>query len=177
MTYEHIQIETIYSGHIFSVEKVSVRLPDEKVKAYELVRHDPAVTLVPVDANGLIYFVRQYRVGAGQFVLELPAGGLEPQEDPAEGAGREIREDIGMAAGQLQMIGEFFMAPGYSSERLTIFLATGLYPDPLAPDADEFLQIEKIPVEEAYRLAASGAIPDGKTLAALLLARPYLAHG
>jgi ADP-ribose pyrophosphatase len=174
MPFEHIHTETIYEGHIFSIEKVSIRLPDHKQKVYELVRHDPAVTLVPVDSAGRIYFVRQYRVGARQSVLELPAGGLEEGEDPLEGAAREVREEIGMAASQLKSIGEFFMAPGYSSEHLTIFLATGLYPAPLQPDADEFLQIEILSIAEAYRQAESGAIQDGKTLAALLLARPYL---
>lgn len=176
MAFEHIHSETIYTGHIFSVEKVSVRLPDDKLKIYDLVRHAPAITLVPVDDAGRIYFVRQYRVGAEQFILELPAGVLEPDEDPLEGAAREIREEIGMAATQLKPIGTFFMAPGYSSERLTIFLATGLYPAPLTPDADEFLQIETMTIEEAYQLAANDAIQDSKTLAALLLASPYLIH-
>jgi ADP-ribose pyrophosphatase len=174
MSFELVHTETVYEGHIFSIEKVSIRLPDGKPKTYELVRHDPAVTIVPVNSSGKIYFVRQYRVGARQIILELPAGNLEPGEDPLEGASREIREEIGLAASQLRLIGEFFMAPGYSSERLTIFLATGLYPAPLQPDADEFLQIEPLSIEEAYRMAGNGTIQDGKTLAALLLAHPFL---
>jgi ADP-ribose pyrophosphatase len=174
MSFEHIYTESIYKGHIFSVEHVHVRLPDEKTKVYELVRHGPAITLVPVSAAGEIYFVRQYRVGAVQAILELPAGGLEEGEDPSAGAAREIREEIGLAANKLQAIGSFFMAPGYSSEYLTVFLATDLYPAPLKPDADEYLQVVAIPIDQAYRMAESGEIPDGKTLAALLLARPFL---
>jgi ADP-ribose pyrophosphatase len=174
MSFKHIRTESIYEGHIFSIEYVHVSLPDEKTKIYELVRHGPAITLVPVSATGEIYFVKQYRVGAVQSLLELPAGGLEVGEDPSAGAAREIREEIGMAARKLQAIGSFFMAPGYSTEYLTIFLASDLYPAPLQPDADEYLQVIALPIDQAYQMAESGEIQDGKTLAALLLARPYL---
>jgi ADP-ribose pyrophosphatase len=174
MTFEHLHTETIYQGQVFSVQRILVNLPDDKQKCYDLVGHNGSVTLVPVNDQGEIYFVRQYRVGAREHLLELPAGVLEDGEDPAEGAGREVREETGMAAHHLDKIGAFFMAPGYSDEFLTIFLATGLYPSPLEADADEFLELEIIPAGKALAMAEAGEIADGKTLAALLLVRPHL---
>ena len=169
-----LQSETIYQGRAFSVERVLTQLPDGKERNYDLVRHSGAVTIIPVDAQGRILLVRQFRVGANQKMLELPAGLIEPGEDPVECAARETREETGMAAGSLVKIGEFFMAPGYSSEFLHIFLARDLSHAPLKPDADEFLELETIPVSEVYQMAQSGQIADGKTLAALLLARSHL---
>lgn len=174
MNFELITKKTIYQGHAFSVEHCLTRLPDGSQKTYEVVRHRPTVTLVPVDASGLIYFVRQFRIGPEQSLLELPAGVLEPGEDPEVGAGREIREEIGLAAEKLQKIGEFFLAPGYSSEHMHIFLATGLKPAPLEADADEFLEVETFLVQKAFELAENGAFEDSKTLSALLLARHFL---
>jgi ADP-ribose pyrophosphatase len=173
-THAILQSDTIFQGHAFSVELILTRLPDGNQKVYELVRHREAVTLVPIDPAGKIYFVRQYRIGAGQALLELPAGVLEPDEDPAGGAGREVREETGLAAGKLLKLGEFYMAPGYSSELIHVFLATDLYPAPLEADDDEFLEVESMPVQQVYEMLDAGLIKDGKTLAALLLARPYL---
>jgi ADP-ribose pyrophosphatase len=174
MPFEHLHSELIYEGHAFTVRHEFVRLPDGNQKRYDLVGHNGSVTLVPVNDKGEIYFVRQYRIGAKRHLLELPAGVLEAGEDPATGAGREVREETGMAASQLIKIGEFFMAPGYSDEFLTIFLATGLYPSPLDADPDEFLELEIIPFKQAMAMAEGGEIHDGKTLAALLLARHHL---
>jgi ADP-ribose pyrophosphatase len=173
-THEILHSDTIFKGHAFSVELLLTRLPNGNRKVYELVRHSEGVTLVPIDPAGQIYFVRQYRIGASQALLELPAGMLEPGEDPASGAGREVREETGLAAGKLLKLGEFFLAPGYSSEFMHVFLATGLYPAPLEADEDEFLQVETMPVQRAYEMVDTGLIKDGKTLAALLLARPHL---
>jgi ADP-ribose pyrophosphatase len=118
--------------------------------------------------------VRQYRHATKQELLELPAGTLEPGEEPEACARREAREEIGMAARLIQKIGEFFLAPGYSNEYMRVYLAIDLTPDPLKGDDDEFITVERIPLEQAYNLAESGEIRDGKTLAALLLAKPYL---
>ena len=121
-----------------------------------------------------MWFVRQFRLGALQELLELPAGVIEENEAPETSAGRELREEIGMAAKELREVGQFFMTPGYSSEYLYIYLATGLYPSPLAQDADEFLQVEVIPVKQVYEMVHGNQVHDGKTLAALLLAEPFL---
>ncbi len=107
-------------------------------------------------------------------MLELPAGTLEPDEAPEVCAAREVREETGMAAASLKEIGAFYLAPGYSTEYMHVFLATGLSHDPLEADADEFLSVETLSVAEALKLAESGQLPDAKSLAALLLARSYL---
>jgi ADP-ribose pyrophosphatase len=127
-----------------------------------------------LDNQGCVWFVRQYRHATQQELLELPAGTLEAGEEPEICARREVREEIGMAAGMIQKIGEFFLAPGYSSEYMRVYLATDLTPDPLKGDDDEFITVVRIPLEQAYKMVDSGEIRDGKTLAALLLVKPYL---
>jgi ADP-ribose pyrophosphatase len=121
-----------------------------------------------------VLFVRQYRHAAGRDLLELPAGTLDENEDYASCAAREMREETGMAADRLEKVGEFFLVPGYSTEFMAVFLAADLRPDPLPGDADEFLQVERIPLHDALRMAEGGQIPDAKSLAALLMARSRL---
>ncbi len=174
MIHQEIRRERHYSGPVFDIAKVYVRLPDGRERSYDLVEHGNSVTIVPVDANGQVYFVTQHRVGADSLLLELPAGVLEPGEDPLESARREIREEIGMDAHEIAPLGGFFLAPGYTDEYMTIFLATGLFPSPLEPDEDEFLNLVSMTVESAYQKALGGEIEDGKTLAALLLAMPHI---
>ena len=148
--------------------------PSGQTVKYDIVQHTGSIALIPVDADGQIHFVRQYRPAAQVDLLELPAGTLEPGEPPAEAAAREIREETGMAAKNLKEIGSFYLAPGYSTELMHVFLATGLTPAPLTADADEFLTVETHAVVEAFELAESGKLSDAKSLAALFLARPYL---
>lgn len=174
MSFDPLSSEILYEGPAFSVRRTRLTLPNGKSKAFDAVIHSGAVTIVPVDAAGNIYFVRQYRIGVGGELLELPAGTLEPNEDPAYCAGREIREETGFAAGSLEKLGEFYLAPGYSTEYMHVYLATHLTHSPLPGDDDEFLQLVSIPAAEAYAMAVDGRLPDGKTLAALLLARPHL---
>jgi ADP-ribose pyrophosphatase len=170
MNHQPSRKETVYSGKAFSIERQYVPAEDGCESVFEIVVHPGAVTILPVDEEGSIWFVRQYRYGAGQDLLELPAGTLKHGEDPELAARREIREETGMAAGRLEKLGEFFMAPGYSSEYLHVYLASRLYPAPLAQDEDEDLAVEKLPARQVYELAHRGQLRDGKTLAALLLA-------
>jgi ADP-ribose pyrophosphatase len=166
--------DVIYKGRVFTLRRDEVRLPDGKSAALDIIVHHGAATLVPVDGDGRIWFVRQYRHAAGEVLCELPAGTIDPGESAEACAAREIREEIGMAAGSLKQLGEFFLAPGYSTEFMRVFLATDLTPDPRPHDADEFLDVVSIPVAEAYAMALDGRIRDAKSLAALLLARPHL---
>lgn len=174
MNFKLLQRERIFTGRIFNVEQVRMQLPNGKTHSYDLINHPGAVTIVPVDANGNILFVRQYRVGADQELLELPAGVLKDEEPPVDAAAREVREETGMAAGKIHLLGNCFLAPGYSSEYMHIFLATELYPAPLQQDEDEFLRLEAIPTAKALQMARSSELRDGKTLAALLMAEPHL---
>jgi len=180
MNFEIKDTQVIYTGKVFSLQVVHVKTPEGREARYDLVKHPGAVALLPVDEQDRILFISQYRVGAGAELLEIPAGTLEPGEDPEECAARELREETGMAARSIRKLGDFFLAPGYSSERLHIFLATDLVHSPLDPDADEFLRVQPIPIEEAYRMAlcetgdAACQFHDGKTLAALMMAMPLL---
>jgi len=174
MDFTILSRKTIYEGRVFDIQKVLVRLPDGREHEYDLVSHSGAVTLVPVDQDGNIWFVRQFRLGALQELLELPAGVMEKDEPPEISAGRELREEIGMAADELRQLGQFYMAAGYSSEYMYIYLATGLHSSPLEQDEDEFLQVQAIPVKQVYEMVHANQIHDGKTLAALLLAEPFL---
>ena len=174
MKFELLEKETIYRGRAFHIRKDKVRLPDGRDRQLDVVEHQPAVTLVPLDDEGMLWFIHQYRHPAGQILLELPAGVVEPGEAPRDCAQRELREEIGMAARDMLKLGEFYLAPGYSSELMHVFLATGLYPAALEGDPDEFLRVEKIPVEAALHQAESGQILDAKTIGALMLARKHL---
>jgi ADP-ribose pyrophosphatase len=174
MVFETLNHRLLYQGRVFSVWQDEVRLPDGNHATIDVVKHTGAITLVPIDRDGQIWFIRQYRHPANRVLLELPAGMMEVGEHPETTAAREIREEIGMSADLLEKIGEFYLAPGYSDEYMYVYLATGLQPSPLDPDADEFLTIEKMSYEEAIKMAEAGQIQDAKTLAALFLARAYL---
>jgi ADP-ribose pyrophosphatase len=171
MTFETIQSETVFRGKVFNVRKDQIRLPDGQILGLDIVEHKSAVTIIPVDEKDQIWLIRQYRHPAGQVLLELPAGVMDEEEIPADSAQRELREEIGMAAEQLRLVGEFFLAPGYSSEYMYVFLASGLHPAPLKPDEGELIEIEKIPATQVLSFAANGSIRDAKSLAALLLWR------
>ncbi|MEE4194727.1 MAG: NUDIX hydrolase [Anaerolineae bacterium] len=174
MTFQELDREKKFRGHAFDVSIVHFRLPDGRERHYDLVEHGDSISILPVDEYGQIYFVSQYRIGAADQLLELPAGVLDAGEVPLQCAQRELREEIGMAAGHIQELGGFYLAPGYTSEYMTAFLATGLYHAPLEPDEDEFLNVVKMPMAEAYQKVLKGEIRDGKSLAALLLAMPHL---
>jgi ADP-ribose pyrophosphatase len=174
MPFELIKSEALYQGRAFKIRRDWMRTPDGRETKFEIVEHGGSVVIIPVDEQGNLWFVRQYRHAAGRDLLELPAGtrdGDEPFEDCAR---REIREEIGMEAGSLKKVGEFYLAPGYSTEFMAVYLATALKRNPLEPDSDEFLSVEKIPVKKALEMAERGEAPDAKSLAALLLARRHL---
>ena len=174
MTYETLGRQEVFRGKAFDVDQVKVRMPDGRAAVFDLVRHPGAVVILPVDREGQVLFVRQYRVGAGGQILELPAGTLEPDEPPEVCAAREVREEVGMAARSLRSLGGFYMAAGYSNEYIHAFIAADLYPAPLEGDTDEFIAVEAVPLAEAYAMAVRGEIVDSKTLATLLLARAEL---
>jgi ADP-ribose pyrophosphatase len=169
MSFEVIHSEKKYQGKAFDVRQDQVRLPDGQMVRLDIVEHVGAVTLIPLDETGRIWFVRQYRHATGKLLLELPAGTIEPGEPPEDCAHREIREETGMACKELLKVGEFYLAPGYSTEYMYVYQATGLYPDPLPGDSDEFLSIERIPLEQAYQMAKNGEIQDAKSLVGLFL--------
>ncbi|MEW6717022.1 MAG: NUDIX hydrolase [Chloroflexota bacterium] len=174
MNFELLQSEVVFHGRVFNVRRDHLSLPDGKVLVLDIVTHHGSVVLVPVDGEGKIWFVRQYRHSIGEELLELPAGVLSPGESAEDCALREIREEIGMSPEGLQRIGEFYLAPGYSTECMQVYLAQGLYSNPLLPDEGEYLQVVTIPVAETYKMVMRGELRDTKSLAALHLSRSHL---
>ena len=174
MPFELIRSEPLLQGRAFKIRRDYLKTPDGKETKFEIVEHGGSVVVIPIDEQGNIWFVRQYRHAAGRNLLELPAGTRDGNEPYEECAAREIREETGMEAGTLIKVGEFYLAPGYSTEFMGVFLATNLKHNPLDPDADEFLSVEKFPAKKAVEMAERGEVPDAKSLAALFLARPHL---
>lgn len=174
MPFELLKSEPLFQGRAFKIRRDTLKTPDGNETKFDIVEHGGSVIILPIDADGNILFVRQYRHAAGMDLLELPAGTRDGNEPYDVCAAREIREETGMAAGKLERIGDFYLAPGYSTEFMAVFLATQLRHDPLEADDDEFLQVEKIPVKEAIQMAQRGEMTDAKSLAALFLARPKL---
>lgn len=177
MSYEVIHSDTVYKGRVFSLHHDQVRLPGGQLAHLDVIDHPASITLVPLDEKGRIWFVRQYRHPAGQDLLELPAGTLDPGEDPLTCAVRECREEIGMSPGRLSPIGECFLAPGYTTEFMHFYLAEDLTPAPLAPDEDEDLQVVHLTRTQAQDLVAGGSLRDAKTLLGLLLLDQRLNRG
>lgn len=174
MTFEFLRSEILMKGRAFTIRRDYLKTPDGRETKFDIVEHGGSVILIPIDEDGNLLFVRQYRHAAGKDLLELPAGTRDGDEPFEECAAREIREEVGMEAGALTYVGSFYLAPGYSTEYMGVFLATDLRHNPLEADDDEFLSVEKIPLRQALEMAERGEMPDAKTLAALLLARPYL---
>lgn len=174
MDFKVVNSETIYRGPVFNLRQDRLALPNGKVARLDIIDHRDAVTLIPLDAEGQIWFIEQYRHATQKILLELPAGVAEPGEAPEISAQREIREETGMAAGEIRRLGSFYLAPGYSTEYMHIFLASGLYPAPLPMDEDEILQVKKLTARQAYHLAENGQIQDAKSLVALFWVRPHL---
>lgn len=174
MPFKWIRSEILLEGRAFKIRRDYLKTPDGRETTLEIVDHGGSVVILPIDENNNLLFVRQYRHAAGGDLLELPAGTRDEEEPFEECAAREVREETGMEAEKLQKVGEFYLAPGYSTEFMAVFLATGLKDNPLQADDDEFLQVEGIPLKKAFEMAERGEVPDAKSLAALLLAKPHL---
>ena len=174
MSFELIKSEFLSQGRDFNVRRDTLKTPDGRETKLEIIEHGGSVVLIPLDKDGNILFVRQYRHATGKDILELPAGTREENEPYEDCAAREIREETGMEAGRLQKVGEFYLAPGYSSEFMAVFLATDLKLNPLEADEDEFLEVERFAVRKAAEMFEHGEVPDSKSLAAWLLAKPHL---
>lgn len=165
-----LSAERVLSTQPIDVDRDRIRFPDGHEAERIVVRHPGAVAIVPLDEQGRWLLVRQYRHPAARVLLEVPAGTREPGEEPERTAARELREETGFAAVELERIGGFYTAPGFCDEYIHLFLAQGLTADPLPQDHDEYIEgpIALLPAEVA-RAAAAGEIEDAKTLSALAL--------
>lgn len=169
---ERLGTREIYKGRTIHVAVDTVRLPNDKVMDVELVHHQGAVAVVPVIGDGVldVLMVRQYRYATGGWLLEIPAGKLEPGEKPEACAVRETEEETGYRPAELEPLGWIWTTPGFCDEKIWLFLARGLEETRQELDEDEVLELEKIPLKEAVEKAARGEIHDGKTACALLRA-------
>ena len=172
-----ISTRPIFSGRIIDVRVDTVRLQNGRESTREIVEHAPSICVVPVDGDGNVLMVRQYRKPADSFLLEVPAGGIEPGEPPEAAARRELQEEIGHAAGDLSLLTAFWLAPGWCSEYMYAFLATDLAPSRLESDDDEFIDVIRMPLANAPDEIANGNIRDAKSVASLLLAMRELNAG
>ena len=153
-------------GHIdFVVQKIE--LPNQDTVQKTIIRHPGAVAMIPLMDDGEVVLVEQYRFAAAQNVLEIPAGTLEPGEDPAACAERELQEEAGYFPGELVHLGEIFVAPGLTDERIQLFLARDLRPSRLPQDVDELIQVVQMPFSEALAQIQDGRIRDAKTIIGL----------
>ncbi len=159
----------IFEGRVIKLDVHEVMLPDGSTSQRELVRHPGAVAIVPLDADQTIHLVRQYRIAADRVLLEIPAGTLEPGEDPLVCAERELQEEISFKPGKLESLGGIFVAPGYTTEYIHLFLATDLKPSSLEMDADEFIETVTMSLTDALKLIETGEICDSKTTTALMI--------
>ena len=161
---ETLNSERIYDGTVVSLRRDTLRLADGSQVVREVIEHTAAVVILAIDDEGRIAFVRQWRTPIGRDVLELPAGSLEPGEDPEATAMRELQEEAGLKPGTLEPIHRFYVAPGWATEKLHGFIARDCTPSVLAADADERIAVEFYNLGQALDLVDSGGIEDAKTI-------------
>ena len=159
---------TVYQGNALDYCECDIELPDGKIAKWDLVQHNGGAAVLPIDDDGSLILIRQYRLGVNHELLELPAGKSEPGEDRFATVQREMEEEIGYVAKDIRKLLSFAPAPAYSEEVTDIFVATGLVKTEARPDADEFLQAERCCLEDVVNMIISGDIIDGKTIAAVM---------
>ena len=168
--------ELIYDGKILHVYRDEITLPDGKPAFREYNRHIGAVCVIPITDEGEVILVRQYRYPIADTLLEIPAGKLDYKgEDPEGAALRELKEETGAVCKSLIHLGLYLGSPAILDEKIHMYLAQGLTFGDTNPDEDEFIEIVRIPLDEACEMVMRGEIPDGKTQAALLRAQRIVA--
>ena len=165
-----ISTRSIFQGRIIDVRVDTIRLPNGRETTREIVEHAPSICVVPVDEDGNVLLVRQYRKPTESFLLEVPAGGIEEGEEPEAATRRELQEEIGHTAAELTELTAFWLAPGWATEYMYAYLARGLTPAVLDSDEDEFIEVVRTPLADVPGLIADGTIQDAKSVASLLLA-------
>ena len=166
-----INSQKVYDGRQFKVTVDTIR-EGELTYQREIVHHFGSAVIIPVFDDGTVALVRQYRHPAVRYLLEAPAGTLEDREPPEVGAARELEEEIGFAAERLEKLSEFFVSPGFLEEKMHVYLATGLMEREQRLEADEILEVVRLPIAEALEMITSGEIQDAKTIIGLMLAAP-----
>ena len=162
-----IDSKEIYNGRVIKLRVDKVSLPDSRQSTREIIEHPGAVAIIALDEQENVIMVRQYRKSAEQVMLEIPAGTREADEDPLLCAQRELQEETGFTADHWQKILSYYSAPGFCTEYLHIYSASGLHQGEGHTDDDEFVEMVRIPLREAYQMIFSGEIKDGKSIIGL----------
>jgi len=170
LTEKTLHTETVYRGKIINLRLDTVLLPNGRTGTREVVEYAGAVAVVAVNGAREVYLVRQYRYAVGEELLEIPAGKMNPGEEPSACARRELSEETGLRAGSWRHLCSFYSTPGFTTEKLHLFLARELEQAAAHPDADEFLRVVAVPFAEALSMIERGEICDAKTVAGLLYA-------
>lgn len=167
---ERVQTEDVaWRGRIFDVDRLQVKMPDGRMAIRDVVRHPGAVAIVALTADGKICLVRQYRTALGRVTVEIPAGKLAPGEDPLDCASRELMEETGLRAEQIAFLTTIATSCGFADELIHIYLATGLTQGTSSPDADEFINVDLVPLTELVDAVLDGRIEDAKTVVGALI--------
>jgi len=167
--------QTVYKGKVFDIRVDEIREGDVEYKR-EIVVHRGSAVILPVFDDGTVALVRQYRHAAGKYLLELAAGTLEDGEDPKAGAIRELEEEIGVTAGKIEKLCEFYVSPGFLTEKMHIFLATDLTETKQNLEADEILTIQRHSFPALLEMIRNGDIEDAKTIAGVMIAAPRFGY-
>ncbi|WP_420848751.1 NUDIX domain-containing protein [Paenibacillus antarcticus] len=168
--------QPIFEGRIISLQVDTVRLPDGKTATREVVRHPGAVAVLALH-DGKMLVVDQFRQALGRCEIEIPAGKLEPGEDPMEAAIRELEEETGYRCSEINRLQSFYTSPGFADEIIHLYVTEQLEIGEMAPDEDEFLEVSEITLEEAYRYIQEGRISDAKTIMAVYAWHLYTISG
>src|SRR3977135_3323244 len=168
---EFLESRKVFSGRVFNVSVDTVREGD-KTYVREVVHHPGSAVILPAFDDGTIALVRQYRHPAVRYLLELPAGTLNDLERPEDGAARELEEELGLVAGRMEKLSEFFVSPGFCEEKMWLYLATDLTATRQRLDDDEILEVVRLPFAQSREMIRSGKSEDAKTIIGLILAAP-----
>lgn len=160
----------VFEGKIARLRVDSVQLAGGRTAQREIVEHEPVVAIVPIDSDGNVVLVRQFRLATGAVLLEVPAGGVDPGETPEDAAQRELSEEIGMRAGHLERLAGFYVSPGFLTEYVHAFLATDLADSPAEADEDEDIAVVRMPLADVVAMVERGELRDAKSIAGILLA-------
>ncbi len=174
-----ISTHRLYSGRVLNLDLDTVEFPDRSTGTLEMIRHPGASAVLPFlddphDADPRIALIRQFRHAADGFVFEIPAGRLDPGETPDACARRELEEETGYTSTQLSQLITIYTTPGFTEERIHLFMATGLTSGAHRREADEFMEIHRLRWSEVLAMVGQGQIVDGKTLAAILFVQCFV---
>ncbi|QTA87448.1 NUDIX domain-containing protein [Desulfonema magnum] len=162
---------TLHQGRVFKIVTENITLSNGVTIDMEIVHHPGASAIVPLSDRGTVIMVRQYRHAIGDYIWEIPAGTLGPEEAPLACAKRELTEETGFSANNWQKLGEITPIPAYSDERIHLFLATDLSPAEQNLDEDEILNVHEIKFDEAMEMVYKGKIQDSKSISGLFMAK------